>query len=279
MVICDPTSYVAGEHVVVTGISSVIDFGAGPKRCIWSSDNALRFDGGDLVQIPHSSSLIPPRITVECWVKFDRLAYGYWEEDPTAVQTLVSKGSMWGYGGSYGLFQWGYQPEEGPVYYGVGFYVGGQTCLSWSSPLETDRWYHVAGTYDGQTMWLYLDGELVSYYSTDYATTNTSAPLFLGCEVSGGYPPFYYLTGELDDVRILDYAMSESSIRQSMHWPYGSWSEDVVGCWRFNEIMTDPYVMDTSGYGNDGTLGPDLTTDYDPIRVLTTAPTRQFGAW
>ena len=270
-VTCEPTTCLPGDHVAVTGKSSIFQSGEVTGRCVESSDLALRFDGDDLVRVPDSESLDPVTLTAECWVKLGRLASGS-GENSTDFQVLVSKGSVWSDGG-YGLFQWGYEEEPGNAYYGFGFCVDGLWVTGWY-PLETNRWYHVAGTYDGSALKLYVDGANIQAQYISDLSIDTTAPLYFGCEQWQDYA--YYLTGELDEVRILGYAATENETRETMHWSLGWW-ENACGVWRFNELMADPYVLDATWSQNTGTLGPDLTTDHDPVRALSTAPVRKGG--
>ena len=105
----------------------------------WGQNQYLEFDGDDLVIIPNSASLNPSQITVECRARFDT------EYSPIGPQMLVMKGGDW-IPGEYSLGQMG---STGP---GVYFDFDWRKDVGLSAPLEVGRWYHVAGTYDGNAV-------------------------------------------------------------------------------------------------------------------------------
>jgi hypothetical protein len=75
--------------------------------------------------------------------------------------------------------------------------------------LETDRWYHLAGTYDGEQVRLYLDGELIDSEPAQGPVTRNSLPLIVGGDVDGAgnaVSPFF---GEIDYVHLARHADPE----------------------------------------------------------------------
>lgn len=85
-----------------------------------------------------------------------------------------------------------------------------------TAPLPTAKlWHHVAGTYDGATMKLYLDGiEVGSQAATGLIQTSRD-PLFIGCksdQVDPTVHPGDYFTGLIDDVWIYNYALNRDEI-------------------------------------------------------------------
>jgi hypothetical protein len=78
--------------------------------------------------------------------------------------------------------------------------------------LETGRWYHVAGTYDGNTVKIYLDGVLQGSEDVGSIQVGNSSPLYFGYNDVGGYP--YYLDGSLDEVAIFTRALTAPEIQR-----------------------------------------------------------------
>lgn len=73
---------------------------------------------------------------------------------------------------------------------------------------DTATWHHVAGTYGGNTIKLYLDGELADQTTlVGPLTVATNAP-----SLFGGFSA----VGAFDDLRICDSALGQSSIVASM---------------------------------------------------------------
>lgn len=108
--------------------------------------HALRLDGDDFVVMPDTDTLRPRRVTVEAWVRAP--------QSPGAYKYMMVKGGDRCEAGSFAL----YTANNG----GLAFYVydGGSY---WLSPLASPRlwdgeWHHVAGTYDGAAVRLFVDG-------------------------------------------------------------------------------------------------------------------------
>lgn len=73
-----------------------------------------------------------------------------------------------------------------------------------------DKWYHVAGTYDGAKMRLYLDGIPADSLELTGALHAYDRPLLMG---RYEHDPNYSLTGMMDEVRMSDVARSADYIR------------------------------------------------------------------
>jgi hypothetical protein len=111
---------------------------------------------------------------------------------------------------------------------GVGFWVefrrnGSGTGASWQFGgtdgntreinsgivLNTDQWYHLVGTYDGNTAKIYIDGIEEGSISTS-ATINMPNSWTIGSWDGGGNVH----DGDLDDVRLYNRALTASEISQ-----------------------------------------------------------------
>jgi hypothetical protein len=164
----------------------------------WLFGSALRFDGNDYVRIPESSALATQNVTVSAWVR----ATG----TPGRYKYIVGKGAKDCYSSSYAL--------ETDYNGGLRFYITDTTgALRYSGLVGPDtiwngKWHHVAGTFDGGTAKLFVDGKYITDPAAtsapiDYnqATTNdTGLGGFLGtCDL------FY--TGDIDDVAIFSQAL------------------------------------------------------------------------
>ena len=167
--------------------------------------NALHFDGGQFVTIPDSPSLEPARLTVIGLVR-GSASPGQW-------RYVVSKGALGCRTGSYGL----YSGFGG----GLAFYVssGYDYFISPEAPstVWNGKWHVAAGTFDGTTVRLFVDGVQVG--------TGTSVPVPFsigyglptndGAQI-GGYGGGCDLTfkGDLTQVSIWSMALPISQIWQ-----------------------------------------------------------------
>lgn len=80
--------------------------------------------------------------------------------------------------------------------------------------LKVDTTYHVAVTYDGATLALYLNGNLHSFKALSGKIRTASVPFLMGQMLPG--ETAYNFKGVMDDVKIFDYALPPSAVA-SLH--------------------------------------------------------------
>jgi len=160
---------------------------------------ALELDGdGDYVEIGNESIFdFAEEITVAAWVKIATV--------PAQWTGIVTKGNS--------AWRLSTRRSEKKFHFAVtgggldSSYVHGETEVS------ADEWRHVAGTYDGEYIRLYVDGaedpnkSPVAY--SDGMTTND----FEVCIGGNSEMPGRCWNGLIDDVRIYSYALSPQEIR------------------------------------------------------------------
>jgi len=97
------------------------------------------------------------------------------------------------------------------------------TLISAEGQIETDKWYHVAATYDGTTMRIFLDGvEIASERKTGNLATASSVDVGLGNQPEGAGDRA--LDGLLDEIRIYNKALSASELMSIMESPIDNWA-------------------------------------------------------
>lgn len=90
-------------------------------------------------------------------------------------------------------------------------------------PIPTGEWTHLAVTYDGSDVRLYVDGEQAASEPATGAMENSSRQLWIGRN-----PPFgEQFTGRIDEVRVYDRALSASELSVDMQTPVSAPAEDV----------------------------------------------------
>jgi hypothetical protein len=110
-------------------------------------------------------------------------------------------------------------------------------------------WYHLAGTYDGHTMTILVNGVPVVNQNTSGRLRVDSSNLYIG----RGDPTFSggeYFHGVLDEIRIWNVARSQEQIQAAMNKPLTGKEDGLVTYWNFD----DGTAKDLSGHGNDGIL-------------------------
>lgn len=82
-----------------------------------------------------------------------------------------------------------------------------------TAPLPpTAKWSHVAATYDGKEMRLYVDGSPVGMQTATGAIADVFANLFIGTS-SAAAPQTEFFSGVLDDIIIYERALSAAEVR------------------------------------------------------------------
>jgi hypothetical protein len=129
--------------------------------------------------------------------------------------------------------------------------------------LTNNTWQHVAATFDGGTVNLYLNGVV------DRTVTGVRTPYIGGEPVAFGREgnfPGGYLNGILDEVRIWNVTRTQTQIAASMNGLKGK-SSGLVGWWGFNEGQGD-VAKDATKNRNHGRLGSAIGPDAnDPTWV------------
>ncbi|MCB0570399.1 MAG: T9SS type A sorting domain-containing protein, partial [Phaeodactylibacter sp.] len=77
--------------------------------------------------------------------------------------------------------------------------------------LQVDSFYHVAATYDGSLLALYINGELHSYKALSGLMRTTAVPFLMGQMLPG--ETNYNFKGVMDEVKLYDYALNPDAVK------------------------------------------------------------------
>lgn len=138
--------------------------------------------------------------------------------------------------------------------------------LSYSATLPAG-WNHVAVVYVSRKPYLYLNGVLV-----DSGLTSQQTNVFPSAYIGGMW--YGSITGMMDEVRIWNYARSQSQIRDYMTQLVDPASAGLIRYYRFDDTGTSS-VKDTSGH-QDATL---VNVSLPSQRVLSGAPLGDASAY
>ncbi|HEY4425929.1 MAG TPA: fibro-slime domain-containing protein, partial [Pyrinomonadaceae bacterium] len=182
----------------------------GPTFITGKVGQAFHLDGtDDSIQIPDATRLKPANISVSAWVKFDSL---------TSVTSDV--------GLQYILFKRGNGPFEAFSLFklrGTGpddrihFLVGSNPTVNLraaavsTTVITTGQYYHLAGTYDGHDIKLYVNGVLERTQPANFDIGYLNGkPLVIG---GSGEPFNGRVRGDVDEVQIYNRVLSATDVQ------------------------------------------------------------------
>ena len=215
------------------------------------SGNANDFNLNN-AQVVNNAALNPgATMTIEAWIKADSWAPNVWQN------VIVSKDG-WATGEEGYTLRCG---ANGTLSFNFGT-IGSWHEVTSGPAMIIGEWYHVAGTYDGQYLRCYINGQVMD--STAYV--GTIAPSTYNLTIgqisytSGGTRDF---DGNIDEVRIWSSANSQTELRDWMckkvtnsHPQYGS----LMAYYNMDET-TGSTMVDQGPNGLDGTYnGPTRVT-------------------
>ena len=164
---------------------------------------AYAFDGEkNAIEIPHRSEFnIQDKITLSSWV--------YTESKRSAI--ILRKGAEVN-GDSRCPYELA-TSATGDVIFSLNLPVNGN--MTWiqlrKSGYAKGEWFHVAGTYDGAEMKLYIDGDLENTKSATGKMNTNSSPLLIGTRLKIASSTW---NGKIADVRIYNRALSSNEIAE-----------------------------------------------------------------
>ena len=166
--------------------------------------NALTFNGTSaLVTINNAASLqLTGGMTLEAWV--------YPTTVSSAWRDVIYKGNDNYY--LEGTSSNSSRPAAGAILGGVYGEVYGTAALT------ANTWAHLAATYDGATMRLYVNGVQVASRAQTGAIATSTNPLQIGGDSLYGQ----YFAGRIDEVRIYNRALSVAEIQSDMSSALGA---------------------------------------------------------
>jgi len=124
--------------------------------------------------------------------------------------------------------------------------------ITGNTTINDGVWHHIAGTADGTTGRIYVDGSFENDGLLPGGTTTLNT-CGIGALIRTAL--CCYVDGAIDGVMIFDRALSAEEVRRNMLNYHNPTKDGLVGWWRFEE-GTGLTAHDKSGNGNDGTLKP-----------------------
>ena len=237
-----------------------------PPRMTGKVNTALNFTATTQgILAPSTPSSRPSDVlTLEAWIYPTSLSTS------TRTQTIISTKET----GGYVLSIIGASPdpcESLKICFAV--YAGGSFKFASAdkSLLTNNQWQHLAGTYDGTTMKLYLNGAQISSASVTGAITYTAAaPLCIGLESVGVTCNGNSYVGAVDEVKLFNRVLSDKEVEaeyaaQNVGVPtgltFGNQTAGVSKSIDFRSVVE----TDSSGYNLLVSQNQDLSSGSDSI--------------
>ena len=197
-------------------------------------DQALSLDGSsDYAVVPDDATLdLTDGMTLAAWIK----------PEATGTQQIINKVD-----GSSGFEL--FLSSNSPDYVNVQLNGSATYKINSTSMFPTDgtTWMHVAATYDGLDLKLFINGLQEGPTISGQGSINTnSADVGIGADDSGNEK----FQGALDDVRIYNRALSNSEIQDLATAPN---TNVLAGYWPL-DTGSGSNIIDGSSYGNDGSI-------------------------
>lgn len=238
------------------------------QPCI-TNTNSLSFSAAS-VNFTSDINLAPDSsITVEAWIRATSWALNVYDG------TVLCKHS-WSLGEQGYVLRAG---NNGQVDFTVcgkdslGNSISWVSAVSPSGVMSLNTWYHVAGTYDGDSVRVFINGVQQAATALVHGMiAGTAYPIKIGRISDQAQSQTRYWNGQIDEVRIWDRALDTAEINaKRTHHLIASQETGLVGYWRFNE-GSGISITDQTTSGNNGTTGGATWSLLVPFNQTTAAP-------
>jgi hypothetical protein len=208
--------------------------------------DALSFDGAN-DNVSTGITSVATSFTAECWVSLATLnpstpfpkVLGKWRS------SNLNRDIVLDFGNSTNLFRALISNEA----------TGTVTVVSSTTLPVVDEWYHLAMSYDGITLRLYVNGIEEASQAVANGIDITPSEFYIGSSQNNTN----YWNGQIDEVRIWNAVRTANEIRENMHLTLKDCPTGLLAYYQMNDGTGSTTLTDHSGNGNNGTL-----TNMDP---------------
>ncbi len=214
------------------------------------SQNSISFDGtNDQVDCGNNTSvqITGTALTLEAWIYPTSWKTQFWQANIMNRESLSGGGYMLRCGAG------------GKLNFNIGSGPGPWNELTSATNILTlNTWQHVAGTYDGTWMRIYLNGVIVDSLAKTISIVNSTSNLGIG------FAPIYAgsrnFPGKIDEVRIWNVTRTGAQIIANMNKELCVIPSSLKAYYTFNQgiaggtNISDTTLTDLSGNSNTGIL-------------------------
>lgn len=230
------TTTFAGTYVLASGLVAL------------DITNVAGSDSG-YVRVLDDPGLEPTQLTLEAWITPQGAGIG--NPSDAFGAALVAKPIEGGAGSAVAGYYLAWSPTNQSIAFLISHSVpNGGTWLmtpNMSAPLNTTS--HVAATFNGTTMSIYINGTLEATVATASANIDYRASDVLIGAANFSSPYLRRFDGNIDEVRIWDHARSAGNIAATMNCQLAGTEMGLLAYWSFESGT----LVDDSGNGHDGT--------------------------
>lgn len=188
------------EAIDVTGNGHDGEFNDDPKWVDGKFEAGLEFDGVDdhVIVADDPAFAIEENITLMAW---------FCPSDSLTGRRLMSKNNS-----IFVIFDFGNADS-------IDFLVKPNNTFAQSTTTDwkVGEWYHFAGTFDGKTMKVYINGELEGEAPNGVPIAPSNLELWIGGDDLGNATDHF--PGKIDEVRLYEKTLSEADIQKVMETP------------------------------------------------------------
>jgi len=245
------------------------------QNCI-ENTNSIGLDGfSSYASTSNQTNLnISDSLTVEAWIYPASFAFN------SANNSIVCKHG-WSSGEGGFVLRCG---GSGELSFNIAGLDVNQVPTSWkevlspTNALTLNTWTHVAGSYDGQTLRLYVNGVEVNTNSFQGSIVSSpNYPLTIGKLSDPNQFASRFFDGFIDEVRIWHRALPASELLANMNNHIDpTTATNLISYWRFND-GTATNALDLSG-GNDLSLNAATWETTVPFNAVPPVPVITFNA-
>ena len=188
------------EAIDVTGSGHDGEFNGNPKWVEGKFGTGLEFDGVDdhVIVADDPAFAIEENITLMAWFSPN--------EALTSRRLMVKNNSI------FVIFDFGNADS-------IDFLVKPDNTFAESTTTDwkVGEWYHFAGTFDGKTLKVYINGKLEGEKPNNVLIAPSNLDLWIGGDDFGR--PTDFFPGKIDEVRLYEKTLSEADIQKVMETP------------------------------------------------------------
>jgi len=209
-------------------------------NAVFAQNRALNFDGADdYIEVPGSSALSPSKITCETWL--------FVPDFKSCSGCSNCAPIIWEQGDGYRLGT----GNSKIVHFEL---MNSSTIVRLNSSIQltNNAWNHIAGTFDGNKMKIYINGVCKDSSSNSFSISYSGTNSIYIVDPQTGF------NGTLEETRIWDYARSSAQIKEGMYKKYPSNLSGLILQYSYEDGI--PYksnttvysIADNTSYVNDG---------------------------